>query len=219
MRCTLRASLAAIVLLVPLAIVGACATASAPTPAPLANYSEKDAPQPGADEAAAPAILLGHPSPDPENIARLPLPPGALRASITDGTSITMRIQEAGKPAQLEVTHFILPDETGCLLSVRRMSLIDGQVISTDRVRVAWVDLEKHAHFPREATTIAATALTTRMGELETLQYEVRGTVDGKATITRMWFAPSLPGPPVRFEREVDGEVVMTSTMEQTSRP
>ena len=68
---------------------------------------------------------------------------------------------------------------------------------------MTWRDLQSHASFPTDATTIEPERIETPMGELDCLRYTVR---DG-ATEKVFWFATDLPGMPVRSVTRSDGHV------------
>jgi hypothetical protein len=86
----------------------------------------------------------------------------------------------------------------------------DGAPIGESEVRTtSWTDLQAHASFPAETTTITREVLDTVLGELDCLRYEVDR---GDATDT-FWFATSLPGMPVRFTQHEQGVLVTTSTV------
>jgi len=80
-----------------------------------------------------------------------------------------------------------------------------------------WEELRQHAAYPVPATTISDATLETPAGTFETRLYTV---VDEEAgTTTRAWFAPSLPGPPVRHRVERDGELVSDMILEAVHVP
>ena len=81
--------------------------------------------------------------------------------------------------------------------------------------RVTWLDLQGHASFPADDTTIESERIETPLGDLDCLRYTVR---DGESEKV-LWFAQDLPGMPVRFLTRTDGKVVMTvSVVESTVR-
>ena len=77
-----------------------------------------------------------------------------------------------------------------------------------------WIDLERHASFPAIDTTITREALTTPMGTLDCLRYDV---VRGEE-VHRFWFAVSLPGMPVRVSVVGTEEVVQMEMLSSEVR-
>ena len=71
---------------------------------------------------------------------------------------------------------------------------------------MTWLDLQGHASFPADDTTIESETIETPLGELDCLRYTVR---DG-ASEKIFWFAKDLPGMPVRFVVRNDGNVGAT---------
>lgn len=69
------------------------------------------------------------------------------------------------------------------------------------RSRATWAELQGHAAFPAETTTVVPERIRLPFGDRECLRYEVAGE-DGTSTF---WFALDHPGMPVRFA--ADGAV------------
>jgi hypothetical protein len=81
--------------------------------------------------------------------------------------------------------------------------------------RSTWLDLQRHASMPADATTIEPLTFEVPMGRYEGLRYT---RIDGAKTDT-FWFAMSLPGAPVRIEYRVGDEVVFSSIAISEQRP
>ena len=77
------------------------------------------------------------------------------------------------------------------------------------RASAPWEALRDHARYPTGSTTVSDATLELPSGTWETRLYVISND-DG--TTTRAWFAPSLPGPPVRHVVE-DGEGHVLSSM------
>jgi hypothetical protein len=75
--------------------------------------------------------------------------------------------------------------------------------------RVSWVDLQRHASFPADVTTIDEERITTPLGSLDCLRYQV--TADDE--VSTFWFAKSLPGMPVLYTSASGGRLISTTTM------
>ena len=90
---------------------------------------------------------------------------------------------------------------------------VDGESPESSTTRThAWVDLRDHARFPAPHTSWIDEAIDTPLGRLECRRYTV---VDGNRE-TRFWFAPGLPGAPVRMQASIDG--MQVSEMELIER-
>jgi len=72
-----------------------------------------------------------------------------------------------------------------------------------------WKELQSHASFPADNSTIKSAMLKTFKGDLCCWLYEVK---EGD-TVTRYWFSPDLPGPPVLLEEFKNGELSRRMTM------
>jgi len=73
-----------------------------------------------------------------------------------------------------------------------------------------WEDLQGHASYPMDRTTVEPALLEIAAGAFECWLYQ-SSTDDG--SLTRAWFARNLPGPPVLFEMVADGQVVNRSEL------
>jgi hypothetical protein len=97
-------------------------------------------------------------------------------------------------------------DDAGATIERSRRSLDGSPVAEPDVDRVTWRDLQAHASFPAQHTTIESERIETAIGELDCLRYTVR---EG-GTDEVFWFAKNLPGMPIQCLTRTDGEVVMT---------
>ncbi len=79
-----------------------------------------------------------------------------------------------------------------------------------------WSELQAHASFPENRTSIATASLTTPAGTFDCWYYTVTRSNQGRSSIEHYWFPKALPGPPQRFVTEVNGEAVYSMTMVDT---
>jgi hypothetical protein len=155
---------------------------------------------------------------DPHVLApgRAPTPFTAdeIRDATAVGKAIRRRIDEVGEASFYLVSRYVECDEEGAVLERSRLAL-DGSPLGEPQVnRMTWLDLQGHASFPADVTTIESERLETAIGELDCLRYTVR---DG-ATDEILWFATNLPGMPIQQATRTDGQVVSTvSVMEYRS--
>ena len=81
----------------------------------------------------------------------------------------------------------------------------------------SWTQLQSHASFPVERATVEVAMIEIPLGRFECWLYTVKGVAGAGpgtgAVETRFWFAQTMPGPPVKLERRVNGEVTMTMTL------
>lgn len=121
-----------------------------------------------------------------EGLAPTPFTAAEIRTGCPDGHTLRVRTTSAGVVS--EATHrFDDGDADGVTIS----HLSDT---GSHSARVAWLDLQAHASFPEDRTTISTEVITTEIGELDCLRYDV----EGEPAMT-FWFALAHPGMPVRY--------------------
>ena len=141
--------------------------------------------------------------------APTPFTADEIQAACTVGKTIRRRVDAMGEAPYLLVSRYVERDEAGATLERSRLTL-DGAPLGEPMVaRVEWLDLQEHASFPADATTIEPERIATAIGALDCLRYTVR---DG-ATEEIFWFATDLPGMPVQQATRTDGQVVETVTL------
>jgi hypothetical protein len=119
-----------------------------------------------------------------------------IRLGCPRGRTVTARTEAVGEPDRVDITVFVETDGNGALLES------NGQ-----EHRVTWLDLQNHASFPAEATTITEEMIEIPLGQMECLSYRVvRDDV-----VSTFWFAKERPGMPVLFMTESDGGVLSTT--------
>ena len=177
---------------------------------------------PGVSEpSAAPSGVASQsaPSAGPGDLAPVPYPPGTLQASIPRGSVMVQKVEEDGKTPYWLRTEFVATDGTGCTMKVS-IEAEDGTAMGEAMQGTAtWTELESHAHFPNKNTTIFEETLDTPIGRHATKRYEVTSEKDGEQTLTRMWFASDLPGPPIKMETYRDGKLTMKMVLSESVRP
>ncbi|MGF1467568.1 MAG: hypothetical protein ACFCGT_15695 [Sandaracinaceae bacterium] len=88
---------------------------------------------------------------------------------------------------------------------------------AAERGTATWEELRLHASYPAAHTTITDATVEVPAGTFATRLYTV---VDPEAgTTTRAWFAPALPGPPVRHVVEQGGQIVSSMVLERIHLP
>jgi hypothetical protein len=141
----------------------------------------------------------------------LPTPFSAaqIRAGCPAGRTIRIREEAPGEPSSFRRIRFV---EAGEETAVQEYQATDehGQPIGESTVRQStWLDLQRHASQPAEATTVREVVLALPFGEFDCWLYTVRRP-DAEL---RFWFAKELPGMPVQVEEHVDGSLAGRTLM------
>lgn len=149
------------------------------------------------DETRDPHVLApGH--------APTPFTADEIRAGCPTGRTIRLLVEGVDETPFHRVSRFVECDEAGATLERSRLSL-DGSPLAEPEVdRMTWRDLQAHASFPAEDTTVEHERIQTAIGELDCLRYTVR---EG-ATDRIFWFAKDRPGMPIRSLTRTGGRVV-----------
>lgn len=143
--------------------------------------------------------------PDPHvlapGLAPTPFTAAEIRAGCPAG-----RVSVVRSPAGLTAIRFAECDREGAWIEDTLLDE-DGRVAGeVDRERSTWLQLQEHAAFPVEDTTIDRVELLGPLEQRRCLRYIVRR---GEATLV-FWFAVDLPGMPIRVDRIEGGEALTT---------
>ena len=112
------------------------------------------------------------------------------------------------------MTSHVECDESGATLE-RSALAPDGSLLAEpEEDPVTWLDLQGHASFPADDTTIEPDRIEPPLGQLDCLRYTVR---DG-ANENVFWFATDHPEMPIRFLSRAGGNVVMTASWAREHR-
>ncbi len=144
---------------------------------------------------------------DPEH-APTPFTGDEIREGCPTGRQVTLvHTSEDGK-SEYWTTSFAKTGELNAVL-VNQQVAENGQPLGGGSEFVAtWDELQAHASFPAANTTVSEVEVTTPIGELDCLLYEV----EEGSTTKQMWFARSLPGLPIKTVYR-DGEVTILTTL------
>lgn len=141
-----------------------------------------------ADETRDPYVLAPGRAPTPFTADEI-------RGGCPAGRTIRLRVDVVSDTPFHRVSRFVECDEAGATMERSRLSL-DGSPLAEPEVdRVTWRDLQAHASFAADDTTIESERIETAIGELDCLRYTVR---DG-ATEEVFWFAKDMPGMPIQM--------------------
>ena len=110
-----------------------------------------------------------------------------IRAGCPDGR--TVRTSDGS--GTISVSRFAGGDDDGATLESWTEEPDGDTTSDTVRTRVTWRQLQLHAAFPADGTTVSQEAIRTPLGELECARYDVDGMT--------FWFDTHRPGMPVRY--------------------
>jgi len=150
--------------------------------------------------------------------APTPFSAGEIRSGCPEGRKIVFQVEMFGKPLIFRTTRFVSADKEGTVMETVTTGA-DGKPIGKRQMVIArWKDLQAHASFPGDRTEIRTEKYTTPAGTFDCWLYTVKETTAGKTNAKRLWFAFSLPGPPVCYEETVDGQLTYRLVMLKTGR-
>ncbi|MGH3482585.1 MAG: hypothetical protein ACRDPQ_05060 [Nocardioidaceae bacterium] len=138
-----------------------------------------------------------------------------IRHGCPAGRTIRLRVDVQGETSILRVNRFLDCDASGATMERTRLSLDGDPLGEPEAARVTWRDLQGHASFPADRTTIESVRIDTAIGELDCLRYTVR---DG-STEEVFWFARELPGMPIQYLTREAGDVVTTVAVVDNKMP
>jgi len=163
-------------------------------------------------EAEAPAVAA------PGEPGRFPTPFSAeqIRDAMPPGLVLELR-RVAGDSRTLERWTVLSADAEGTEIEFATLDPA-GAVIGEPRVsRSGWVELRDHASFPAAHTSREEVVRDTALGKLDGWLYTVEDPEAG--TVSRFFFARSLPGAPVEMRVTRGEEIVAEMTQVSRNRP
>jgi len=156
---------------------------------------------------------------DPHILApgRAPTPFTAdeIRRGCPAGRTIRLLVESDGEEPYLRISRFVHCDDEGATIERSRLTT-DGQPLGPSEAGwTTWAQLQAHASFPADRTTIVAEQIETPLGVLDCLRY----TVGEGSTVQTFWFADTAPGMPVKFTTEEAGRVTSVVAMIADASP
>jgi hypothetical protein len=125
-----------------------------------------------------------------------------IREGSPPGRVLRHRIVAPGKPTVVQEFRVLKADDDWCVREGRVFSE-EGEALGEPKEsRAAWLELQAHATFPADHTSIEDVKLELPAGTFDCMLYTV---LDGK-TVREYWFARELPGMPVKMRIEDDGK-------------
>ncbi|HUR15048.1 MAG TPA: hypothetical protein VM097_11220 [Mycobacteriales bacterium] len=142
-------------------------------------------------------------------LAPTPFTAEEIRRGSVPGRTLRVLVEPVGGEPTLRVNRYVECTQEGATLQ-RWQAALDGTPYGEPEVdEVTWLELQAHAAFPAEHTTIDPERITTPLGDLDCLRY----TVLRDDTEVVFWFAVDRPGMPVRMVTRQSGEVVSTVSL------
>jgi hypothetical protein len=139
-----------------------------------------------------------------------PFTAAEIREETGSGTTIRLRIEHPDGTVGERMNRFRDTDAEGATLERWATDDPDAVVAS----RVTWAELQAHAAFPTDGTSVSTEALETPFGTLDCRRYDTAEEPGGP--VASFWFSLAHPGMPVRFEVAVGGGVMRTTVVEIT---
>ena len=134
-------------------------------------------------------------------LAPTPFTADEIRDGCRPGRQISREATANGRTTRSTSRYLSADDDGGDIETTAYAD--DGSVAEREVERVTWAELQGHAAFPAERTTIEQVRLDTPMGAADCLLY----TVTADDVVRRFWFDTRRPGMPVRVETEEAGVV------------
>jgi hypothetical protein len=156
---------------------------------------------------------------DPHVLAPGTLPTPFTADDIRDGSpvgkTIRLLIEVEGQEPIVRVNLWIECDADGATVEKTRFSSAGDQLGPSETERSTWLELQTHASFRADVTTMERERIETPLGSLDCVRYTV---VDGTSVDT-FWFWPSAPGMPVKYTSSEGGRVTSSVTMIERTLP
>jgi hypothetical protein len=144
-----------------------------------------------------------------------PFTAAEIREGCPPGRTVRSLIIEAGAEPIVRVTRFVSSDADGAD-SESWAETPDGRPVSEpEGGHSTWLELQQHASMPADATRIDEERIDIPAGRYDCLRY----TRVNCETVDTFWFAKTAPGMPLRFEQQIRGKVVFSSTAIEDVRP
>jgi hypothetical protein len=155
-------------------------------------------------------------APDPRVLAKglapTPFTAGEIRAGCPEGRTIRLLVESSSAAPYVRVNRFVACDEDGATIESWRPVDDCGTGGRVERDRTTWLDLQRHAAFPADATTIEPGTVELCFGTFDCLVYTLESG-------PRFWFATALPGMPVKYEIPDGAGWVDVTTVITDERP
>jgi len=141
----------------------------------------------------------------------LPTPFSAaeIRDGCPAGRTIRMREETPGAAPRFRRIRFVEVDEETAVQEFQATDEAGRPLGEPSRRSSTWLDLQRHASQPAEATAVDEVVQTLPFGDFACWLYTVRAP-DAEL---RFWFVKELPGMPVQVEEWINGQLAGRSVM------
>jgi len=148
-----------------------------------------------------------------EGYAPTPFSAEELRAGIPEGCRLMFEIETPGAPTIRQEMHFLAGTEEVANLEIRMLDAAgtpQGPAFPSSK---AWTELQSHASFPASQTVLTREPHTSPLGTIDCWVYTVSSVEEDGPSVSRYWFDPARPGPPIELVQTVNGELVSRMVM------
>lgn len=139
-----------------------------------------------------------------------PFTAAEIRDATGAGKTIRMLVEGPGDSRVERVNRFTECDAEGATLTRWRVG-DDDTAVERSSGRVTWNELQAHAGFAADRTTVTDEVVELPLGEVECRRYDVTETPD--APTETFWFALAFPGMPARYELSTPDGMVRTTVL------
>jgi len=154
-----------------------------------------------ADEGKDPRVMAEGKAPTPFTAAQI-------RDASPDGRVTTLRLKNA-RGTYLIRFSFGKCDSESTTFETAGMTLEEKPLGTPTSRTVKWTELQGHASYDKDATTITEESVTVPFGKFDSWVYTVKKAEE----LHRYCFAKALPGPPIRVTTQKGGETIQTMEM------
>lgn len=144
--------------------------------------------------------------------APTPFTADEIRAATPAGYTVVTVTEHGGETSHRR-TEFTEVDEARAIMVMTPLDDHGEPSGGSREVVAAWTDLQAHASFPAEITTIRRDTVETPLGTIDCVRYDV---ANDDHTNT-FWFSPAHPGMPIRLTS--DAKNGPTTTVVSIARP
>ncbi len=141
--------------------------------------------------------------------APTPFTSSEIRDGCPLGRTVQLLVERPGETSYLRVNRFVVVDLDGAEQESENLTMDGVSLGAAQAHRSTWLDLQRHASFPLDRTTIEEETIETPIGRLECMRYVVTDGPDRDV----FWFARSRPGMPVKFISQQGDVTASTVTM------
>lgn len=159
-----------------------------------------------ADRMTDPRVLqAGH--------APTPFTADEIRAAAPSGYSVETVTEINGDVIGRQRTVFTDATPEGVLMVSAALDESGAMTDDRRQLQVTWSDLQAHASFPADVTTVSDETIVSPLGTVACLRYDVAGPDHTNV----FWFSPAHPGMPIKFASDaINGP---TTTVVAIQRP